>query len=77
MVVAGVIMASTVYLLISRVIPLYAYDRGFVTLMPKFALICLVALCSYLVPCYLMRLPEVGFFTTRLRDFMMKSFNLT
>jgi putative peptidoglycan lipid II flippase len=76
MLVSGVIMASLVYLLIARVIPLYASDKGFVTLMPKFTLILLVAAVAYLVPCYLLRLSEAKFFLTRVRDVMAKSFNL-
>jgi putative peptidoglycan lipid II flippase len=77
MALAGVIMASAVYLLIQRVVPLYAIDQGFSTLAPKFLLIVVVAAVSYLVPCYAMRLPETNFVFTRVRDMMMRSFNLT
>ena len=75
--VAAVIMVSATYLLINRVIPLYAADKGFITLMPKFALIMLVASVSYLVPCYLLRLPEAHMLLERLRLLMQRSLNLT
>jgi peptidoglycan biosynthesis protein MviN/MurJ (putative lipid II flippase) len=77
MALAGVIMTTAVYLLISRVVPLYASDVGFTTLAPKFLLITAVAGISYLAPCYAMRLPEANFVFTRVRDMMMRSFNLT
>ncbi len=77
MAVAGLIMAGVVYVVIARVVPLYAVDRGFFTLMPKFLLISVVGAVSYLVPCYLMRLDEAKFFLVRLRDIMVRSFNLT
>jgi putative peptidoglycan lipid II flippase len=77
MAVAGVIMAAVVYILINTVLPLYAHDRGFVTLMPKFTLILLAAAASYLVPCYMLQLREARMFLARLRDIMIRSFNLT
>lgn len=75
--VAGTIMVCATYLLINRVIPLYAADRGFITLMPKFGLIVLVASVSYLVPCYLLKLPEAHMLLERLRLLMLRSLNLT
>jgi putative peptidoglycan lipid II flippase len=74
---AGSIMVSATYLAIARLLPLYAADKGFAILMPKFALIVLVATTSYLVPCALMKLPEAKMFLGRLRDIMSRSFNLT
>jgi putative peptidoglycan lipid II flippase len=77
MLIAGLIMASSVYLLIARVIPLYADDKGFFILMPKFALIMAVAAVTYLVPCYLLRLTEAKQFVGRLRDTLTRTINLT
>lgn len=77
MLIAGSIMFCATYILISRALPLYAADRGFVTLSPKFAVILLVASTTYLVPCYLMRLPEAHMLLTRLRLLMQRSLNLT
>ncbi|HEY2003752.1 MAG TPA: murein biosynthesis integral membrane protein MurJ [Candidatus Saccharimonadia bacterium] len=75
--VAGIIMACATYLLINRFIPLYASDRGFITLMPKFLALVLTATVTYMVPCYLMRLSEAHMILGRLRLLMQKSLNLT
>jgi putative peptidoglycan lipid II flippase len=77
MAVAGFIMSAVVYIVINTWLPLYADDRGFITLMPKFSLILVIAVASYLVPCYLLRLHEAEMFYLRLRDIMVRSINLT
>ncbi|HSX01110.1 MAG TPA: murein biosynthesis integral membrane protein MurJ [Candidatus Saccharimonas sp.] len=77
MVLAGTIMAPVLYITISRLLPLYAADRGFATLAPKFALIALIGLAAYGIPCYLMQLAEAHFAVTRLKEFMVRSLNLT
>jgi putative peptidoglycan lipid II flippase len=77
MAASGLVMAGAVYILITGYLPLYADDRGFITLMPKFAVIVSTALLSYLLPCYFLRLTEAKFFVTRLRDIMVRSLNLT
>jgi putative peptidoglycan lipid II flippase len=77
MTLAAAIMMPSIYLLIINVVPLYADDQGFLTLLPKFLLIVAVAAATYLVPCYLLRLNEAKQFATRARDAMAKSLNLT
>ncbi len=77
MVVAGAIMLGVLYPLISQFLPLYAGDRGFFTLAPKFAVICAAAAFSYLVPCYLLKLNEAHHLMRRARDIMNRSLNLT
>ncbi|HEY6736375.1 MAG TPA: murein biosynthesis integral membrane protein MurJ [Candidatus Saccharimonadia bacterium] len=77
MLLAGGIMVSTVYLTIVNFVPLYAADKGFAVLAPKFVLILLVATISYLVPCYLLRLNEAKQFLGRLRDVIGRTLNLT
>jgi putative peptidoglycan lipid II flippase len=77
MLVAAGIMAGVVYVLISQMIPLYALDRGFLVLAPKFALILIIAAVCYLVPCYVLRVPEAHQFIKRLRDVLNRTLNLT
>jgi putative peptidoglycan lipid II flippase len=77
MLVSGFIMAAVVYIVINTVLPLYAGDRGFITLLPKFLLILVVAAASYLVPCALLQIKEAHIFLSRLREIMIWSFNLT
>jgi putative peptidoglycan lipid II flippase len=77
MVIAGVIMASIVYLFIRHFMPLYASDTGFLTLTPQFVVILVIGILSYLIPCWLMHLSEAKSVVGRLRDLMVKSFNLT
>lgn len=77
MAVAAAIMFTTLYLLISQVVPLYADDKGFAVLMPKFLLIVIVALVAYLAPCYFLRLNEAKHIARRSREIMARSLNLT
>jgi len=77
MAIAGIIMTGAVYWLVARVLPLYAADRGFIVLAPKFVVIVATGAVTYLVPCYLMHLSEAKFFAARIRDLMIKSLSLT
>jgi putative peptidoglycan lipid II flippase len=77
MTLAGAVMTIVVHFMIKQIVPLYADERGFLELMPKFLIIVAAATITYLVPCYFMRLAEAKFFVSRLREMMMKSFNLT
>jgi putative peptidoglycan lipid II flippase len=77
MFIASGIMTAVVYFLISNVLPLYAADLGFLILAPKFALISIVALLTYLGPCYLFKLPEAKFLLQRLMAILDKPLNLT
>lgn len=57
-VVASIFMAAAMYYLVSRFLPLYATDQGFVRLAPKFALISIAGLSVYLVAAYFLRIGE-------------------
>jgi putative peptidoglycan lipid II flippase len=75
--IAAAIMAPVLYIFVARYIPLYAVDRGFMTLAPKFFMILIVGLTAYLAPCYLLRLKEANFFIRRVKEIMARSLSLT
>lgn len=77
MLLAGLFMASAVYLVIVNFLPLYAADHGFTVLAPKFVVIVGVAALTYLGPCYFLRLDEAKLFVARLRDTITRTLNLT
>ncbi len=77
MTIAAAIMAPVLYIVVSRLLPLYAADRGFATLAPKFLLIVLIGVAAYLVPCYLLRLKEAKLISGRIKELMVRSLNLT
>jgi putative peptidoglycan lipid II flippase len=77
MALAGLIMASVVYVLINRVVPLYATDKGFLVLLPKFLFITVVAVITYMLPCMFLRLGEAHEVVGRLRDLMARATSLT
>ena len=70
-------MVCCTYLVITNILPLYATDKGFEVLAPKFATISLVAAITYLAPCYFLRLPEAKQFIGRLRDAILRTMNFT
>jgi len=76
MALAGGVMALALYFTVSQLSPLYAIDKGFFTLAPKFALLMIVGAFSYLVPCYLLRLNEAHIFIGQVKDYMVRSLNL-
>lgn len=57
-VVASIFMAITMYALVSRFLPLYAADQGFLQLAPKFAAICAAGLVVYMIAAYFLRIGE-------------------
>jgi putative peptidoglycan lipid II flippase len=77
MTLSAAIMAPILYITVAQLTPLYANDKGFSTLAPKFVLLILVGASSYLIPCYLLRLAEAKFFVSRVKDLMVRSPNLT
>jgi putative peptidoglycan lipid II flippase len=77
MAVASGIMTIVVYFVITNLLPLYAADRGFFILAPKFALISVIGIMTYLAPCYIFRLPEAKFFLARFTQILTKPLNLT
>ena len=62
MLLANAIMASTVYLLVGKYLPLYRLDHGLRVVGPKFIIIGLAAVVAYLVPCYILRVREAKLF---------------
>jgi putative peptidoglycan lipid II flippase len=76
MLLAGSLMASLVYIMIARVLPLYRVDVGFLVVGPKFLIITLVAIASYVIPCYVLGLKEARLFVQKLRDQMLKQLTL-
>ncbi len=77
MLISGAIMIGALYPLITQLVPLYASDRGFITLMPKFLAIVGVAAVTYLIPCYILRLNEAKHLARRGRELLMRQLNLT
>lgn len=75
--IAGLIMAVAVRYMITEVVPLYAGDLGFATIAPKFALISLVAVASYLIPCYVLQLREARKLVHRAADILLRPLDLT
>jgi putative peptidoglycan lipid II flippase len=77
MVLSGLIMTGVLYWTVSRLLPLYAVDHGFMTLAPKFAVIVVIGTAAYLIPCYMLKLKEANVFVTRVKEQMIRSFNIT
>lgn len=77
MLIAGGIMTAVTYLALKFLVPLYAVDKGFMTLAPKFAVLFLIGSAAYLLPSYVMQLKEAKFFARRVRDIIVRSTNLT
>lgn len=77
MVLSACIMLPALYITVSRLVPLYAVDHGFITLLPKFAVILAVGCVAYLVPAYLLNLDEAHHVMRRGREIISKSLNLT
>ena len=74
---AAAIMAPLLYVTVANVLPLYAGDKGFTTLAPKFLMIFGLGITAYLIPCYLLRLREANHVVDRVRELMVRSLNLT
>ncbi|MBW4061744.1 murein biosynthesis integral membrane protein MurJ [Candidatus Saccharibacteria bacterium] len=77
MATAGLAMAGMLYFAISRFIPLYASDRGFSTLAPKFVVLVGLGGVIYFGLCYLLRVKEVKQISRRLVAMMSRSTELT
>jgi putative peptidoglycan lipid II flippase len=76
MFIATVAMGLTLFELIHSIVPLYATDRGFLVVAPKFALITAAALGVYAAVCYLLRLQEGAWFLRRLRELLARPLGL-
>jgi len=77
MVVAAAVMVPVLYFTVARLLPLYANDKGFVVLAPKFAVLVVIGLAAYLAPCYILRLKEANSFIARVKDVVLRPLNLT
>jgi putative peptidoglycan lipid II flippase len=75
--VAAAVMMPVLYLTVARLLPLYANDKGFMVLAPKFLILVVIGVSAYLVPCYLLQLREANSFVARTKEIMARSFNLT
>jgi putative peptidoglycan lipid II flippase len=76
MVVAALAMGIALYELIHYATPLYATDKGFFVVAPKFTLIVVVAGAVYGGVCYLLRLKEAGWFLRRVRELLSRPLGL-
>ncbi len=77
MTLANLIMASVIYILVARVLPLYAADKGFWVVGPKFAAIVVAGALAYLLPCYALRLHEAHDFVRKLLSGLKRPATLT
>lgn len=77
MTLAGGVLVVALYYTVTQVEPLLAVDRGFMTLMPKFMIICVIGAVSYLVPCYLLGLNEAKHLAARTREILSRTPTLT
>jgi putative peptidoglycan lipid II flippase len=77
MLTAGAFMSALTYIVINQFLPLYATDKGFLTLAPKFLEVFLIACISYIVPCYLLRITEAKTITQKMMVLMQRSLGLT
>jgi putative peptidoglycan lipid II flippase len=76
MFVAATAMGIALYELIHYVIPLYATDKGFLVVAPKFFLVVGLAGIVYGGTCYLLGLKEAGWFLRRLRELLSRPLGL-
>jgi putative peptidoglycan lipid II flippase len=76
MLIANTVMSSAVYILVARVLPLYAVDQGFMIIAPKFAALVIAAGLLYLIPSYVFHLKEARQVVTRLFAYMRRPVNL-
>jgi putative peptidoglycan lipid II flippase len=75
MTVAAGAMAAVSYLLINLGMPLYANDKGFLIVGPKFAVVLFAAIVTYLSICLLLKVSEVRQLSSRLYDMAGRPFN--
>ncbi|HEX7259593.1 MAG TPA: lipid II flippase MurJ, partial [Candidatus Saccharimonadia bacterium] len=77
MLLAGAIMIGSTYIVVARVMPLYATDLGFIVVAPKFFGILAISLAAYFIPCYLLDLHEARKVYGKLKEQILKPLNLT
>ena len=71
----AIIMASITYFVVKYLVPLYSTDKGFLVVGPKFVLILLAAITSYLLVCLILRVAEVHQMSKRLYDMARRPFS--
>jgi putative peptidoglycan lipid II flippase len=72
---AATVMAGITYFVIHRVVPLYATDKGFLVIAPKFAIILATAAITYILMSLLLRIPEINQLGRRFYFMAKKPFN--
>ncbi len=75
-VLASVIMASSIYLSLVWLFPINASDRGFTVIAPKFLALLAIGTVTYLLPCYLLKLEEAHAFLGRFLSYLKRPVNL-
>ena len=75
-VLASMIMASSIYLSLVWLFPLNAADRGFLVIAPKFLLLLVIGTVAYLVPCYVLKLDEAHAFMGRFLGYIKRPLNI-
>lgn len=76
MIAAAGLSAVITYIFIAYLLPLRATDAGFFTLIPKFTLIILIGLVSYLLFSYLFRIKEAIPVVNRIKDTVFKPLSI-
>ena len=76
MIAAAGFSAVITYIFIAYLLPLRATDAGFFTLIPKFTLIILIGLVSYLLFSYLFRIKEAIPVVNRIKDTVFKPLSI-
>jgi len=77
MLVAATVTGTGLFGVIHWVVPLYAVDRGFTVVGPKFAVIAMAGTVLYIGTCHLLRLNEAGMFLRRFRELIARPLGLT
>ena len=75
MIPAAAVTAAITYLFVAVLLPLQAADAGFFTLAPKFGLIVMVSLASYVLASYLFGVKEAKPVMERVGDIVFKPLN--
>ena len=76
MIAAAGLSAAVTYVFIAYLLPLRAGDAGFFVLVPKFSLIILMGLVSYLIFSYLFRIKESLPVVSHIKNFIFKPLSI-
>lgn len=73
MMATGAVLFVALYASVRWLLPLYANDRGFVVVGPKFLALAIIGAVAYLVPSYIFKIREARYFVGRLREALAKA----